>query len=921
MPSVLTKFLKEMRDGRARVLIAKSSALLSHGAFLFVGINYLGFNKNLLTICWIVSLCLIFQIIQLRWFGEQEKDSFVGALISSFGIANLISAGHQGMVYFLFPCFVTIAAKAVFRFQNKHIYNPTALAIVCCALFTKGHLTVTPGYQWGSANWISLMILIPGFFIVLPLSRRVPIALAFIVSYTGFLWIRASFINTALPFYSLFWGSLTAPSLILFTCYMITDPVTTPRSNKLQALAGFSTAALDFAFHRFKSYYSFFYALIVELSCRFLFNSYREFGGRNLPQVFKDYLINRKWQLAYFFVGFVVFNPAVWDLFKTLEDPGFQFVKDTAIMEKLSAPMIKMSEFPIDPRLKHLAKWLLFTEPVVIADIDNDGQQDLFILGALKQETERGLWVLHPEEQPKKVYVEEIQKYLRDYKKYGYPTGVTVADYDNDGKRDMFITFMGGQEGGLRVFHNVTPPGGELQFEEVSEKLGLREANNSLGLTLLDFDQDGKLDLFVINHTYKNLPDYSTPVHLDLFSLPAPEFEGDKRATDFMINSWVRSTSSDPNILYLNKGDHFEKVDGQKIGLTEKRVSLAVGASDLNHDGYPDIYVANDAGPDNLYFNESGKYLRLIQGQGSQAIGQDYSKGMTVTIGDFEGKGWNDVYVSNIHHPFIVEGSMLWSFSEDSFKDPQSIKNLASPMGVLNEDRWGWGAAVRDFNNDGMVDLVQADGMFDASWEGAESCIDYFYLNEKMVRSDYHFFKNAANWADTRGACLFGDEKNRVFIAKENEKGERHFYDSAELTGLTEAGPWRAVAAGDFSNSGRYDIVITSPFKSPLFYRNQSTSKVLRHWIGFDLESLSPRCHREAFNSWVTISYVDSKGKKRSQFQEKLLVNGFSSQGDSRIHFGLDDYAGNVQAQIMWCGRFPQNLSLPADQYHHLIFK
>ena len=117
------------------------------------------------------------------------------------------------------------------------------------------------------------------------------------------------------------------------------------------------------------------------------------------------------------------------------------------------------------------------------------------------------------------------------------------------------------------------------------------------------------------------------------------------------------------NRLFIQDKGQFNEL--KNIGLPETFWTLAIGTGDLNRDGWTDLYVANDFGPDNLYFNKNGKKLEKIEGKLFGSIGKDTYKGMNASVGDVDGNGLLDVYVSNVHHEMQAEGSLLWMFSEN----------------------------------------------------------------------------------------------------------------------------------------------------------------------------------------------------------------------------------------------------------------
>ncbi len=155
------------------------------------------------------------------------------------------------------------------------------------------------------------------------------------------------------------------------------------------------------------------------------------------------------------------------------------------------------------------------------------------------------------------------------------------------------------------------------------------------------------------------------------------------------------------------------------MGMPETHWSLAVSTVDFNRDGWTDLYVANDFGPDDVYLNEGGVRFRRVAGRLFGEIGRDTYKGMNASVADFDRNGWLDVYVSNVHHSLQAEGSLPWMVGPGRDAFTPAFRDEATFRGALNERRFGWGAAAGDLDNDGWPDLVQANGMVDDRLDAA----------------------------------------------------------------------------------------------------------------------------------------------------------------------------------------------------------
>ena len=397
---------------------------------------------------------------------------------------------------------------------------------------------------------------------------------------------------------------------------------------------------------------------------------------------------------------------------------------------------------------------------------------------------------------------------------------------------------------------------------------------------------------------------------------------------DFMHASWHLANNGGKNLMFYQSADHrFIQQDSDKMGLPETRWSLAVGVADLNHDQWPDIYIANDFGPDDLYYNHKGESFENIKGTIFGSIGKDTYKGMNVSMADFDQTGWLGIYISNVHHAFQAEGSLLWNFSPSKDSQKPNIEEEASAKGVLNEERFGWGAAAIDFDNSGWIGLAQANGMVDDTWDKKfETCPDYWYVNEKVARSPPSYHRFANRWGDLRGSCIYGKEQNRIYLNRGLQE-KPQYIDVADQVGVTELTNSRGVAAADFDNRGRRDLIFTHPFSVATLYKNilkpqpQGMAKKLAHWLTLTLESKDPRCNREAVGTKVILTVTKKDQKSFRLLQEQQVVSGFSAQSDKRMHFGLGADVENVKAEIDWCyGVQKQTFEhLAIDQIHPLI--
>jgi hypothetical protein len=559
-------------------------------------------------------------------------------------------------------------------------------------------------------------------------------------------------------------------------------------------------------------------------------------------------------------------------------------------------------------------------DAVAAGDYDGDGRVDLFLTHPLRAAADRnalyrnlGGWRFE------RVPLPALDDLSHAPDRYGLAAGALFADYDGDGDQDLFLSVGYGE---CRLLRNRLVETGRADFEDVTRASGIEEYTVSLAANFLDFDRDGNLDLFIANAMSPLLTGYDPPRRLSIFHLPEPEYAGDRRMLDFMHSSWDNASNGGRNVLYRNLGGgRFQRLDPVAMGLPETHWSIAVGTGDLNRDGWTDLYVANDFGPDDLYLNEAGRRFRRVAGRVFGTVGRDTYKGMNATLADFDRNGWLDVYVSNVHMPLQAEGSLLWMAYPSGGFVPE-LRDEATRRGALNEHRFGWGGAAGDLDDDGWPDLVQVNGMVDDTLDHDPrfaTCRDYWYLNEKLMRSGPEIHTFVDMWGDLRGACINGREANRVY--RNRGAGEKpQFVDVAPQLGWGPETPARGALLADLDNDGDLDLGITHMAGPFVLYRNTRAegTGADRHWIGLELEGDGVSCNRQAAGTRVVVAY--GAGRDRvEQVQEVTVTNAFSAQGDRRLHFGLGAHAGPVEVTVGWCGAEPVPVGrLDVDRYHEL---
>jgi Na+-translocating ferredoxin:NAD+ oxidoreductase RnfD subunit len=912
--------VKWIHNMNARWIIA---SLL--GSYLILGFTVLGFNRTPFQAFVTTSSACLFDVFLSRIFKKRWIFP-LSAMITSFSLSILLNYSHNFFVLFI-PVFFAIGFKYILTFNDRHVFNPAQSAVSFSLLFASSLITSSPAYQWNGIAHMGAFIAGFGLFLLAPSVKRLPLVSSFLFFFTLQILFRSWLMKHHLPFETLFLGTITSPAFFLFTFFMITDPATSPPNPKHQILVGFSLAFLDLIFHIKQSYHTFFFAGFTLQSSRLIYlhlKAIKEKGSFYRYFIEKFYLsgyYKRPLLLGLILLSALQFYQKVLSPKMEINHVAFKFQsidpESTSINPNFGDVLLR-----VDPRTQHMAKWLLSVgDAVAVGDYDEDGLVDLFFTFPLKDDENRNsLYKNLGDFKFERISLPMISEKTKNVKDYGLPTNAMFVDYDNDKDLDLFITYAFGSP---ILLENQLIETGFAEFKDVTKDRGLDLYTNSISANFFDFNRDGSLDLIIGNVWPKYLPDYpnNSPQKLNLFKLPEPQYEGDIRMFNFIHESWHMADNGGVNDLLIQdpKTKKFILKDSTKIGLPEHYWTLAIGTGDLNQDGWIDLYVANDFGPDQLYYNRSGKSFEKIEGKMFGSIGKDTYKGMNATLADIDNNGMLDVYVSNVHHELQAEGSLLWMFSPglDSFYP--NIEDQATKRNALNEDRFGWGASVADFDNNGFLDIAQANGMVDDSIDKKyEECPDFWYVNEKIARSGPEIHKYVHNWGDIRGYCIYGKEKNRLYL--NTGSNVNTFVDVADKVGMTEETNSRGMSSVDLNNDGMLDLIVTHQFSSPTIYENK-INKEKSSWIGFKLTADAITCNSNALGSKLELTYQTQDGEFKKQFRELQLVSGFTAQNDMRAHFGLGNLKTDsiVSLKVDWCQKkITEFKNLRFNQYHEL---
>ncbi|HXJ39178.1 MAG TPA: VCBS repeat-containing protein, partial [Bryobacteraceae bacterium] len=366
--------------------------------------------------------------------------------------------------------------------------------------------------------------------------------------------------------------------------------------------------------------------------------------------------------------------------------------------------------------------------------------------------------------------------------------GVAAADYNNSGHQSLFITAYGR----TTLYRN----NGDRTFTDVTRESGLLIEGWTTSAVWFDYDNDGRLDLFVARYV-----DYGPP---------GKHFSCGNNKLGRNFYCVPRLFSPTTNLLFHNNGDGtFTEVGAKGEFGASPGKSLGAVATDINNDGRLDLFVANDTAQNQLFLNRgNGKWEEsaLPAGVGFSADGRPRS-GMGADAADLDGDGWQDLFVSNIDRESF---SIYRNRHDETFSDTAFDHGVAQATRLLS----GWGLKYFDYDNDGAVDLILANGHPDDMVESYSPGVQY---REPLL--------------------LFHNEKGRL----RNVTADA---GPAFTRGLTA----RGLAVGDFDNDGRLDVLISNNGAAPLLLRNRAGET--NHWLGLHL--VGTHCNRDAIGARIT---------------------------------------------------------------------
>ncbi|MBO0859703.1 MAG: CRTAC1 family protein [Chloracidobacterium sp.] len=442
--------------------------------------------------------------------------------------------------------------------------------------------------------------------------------------------------------------------------------------------------------------------------------------------------------------------------------------------------------------------------------------------------------------------------------------GVCVGDFDNDGWEDLYVSNFGRN----RLYHN----NHDGTFTDVAEKAGITVGSWSTGCAFGDYDGDGRLDLFVAGYVAFNLNDLP-PSGNGQVAAGEKKDEG-KRDTGMgavyaagsgyckyrgqRVMCGPRGLKGAPDHLFHNNGDGTFSESTKQAGVEDKAGYYGFGVAwfDYDDDGWLDLIVANDSRPNYIYHNKgNGKFddVSYTSGASLDENGREQAH-MGVAIGDYDGDGRDDIHITN----FADDSNVLYhNEGGGNFTDV----TFASGLGEISIPFLGWGTNFFDYDNDGALDLLVANG---------------------------HVYPvvDTANWGTSY--------KQRLLLFR-NVNGRFYELGSSAGVALNLPRSSRGSAIGDFDNDGDLDILLNNIDDVPTLLRNDGAAQV-GHWLAVKLiGDVNRKCPRDAIGATV---FCKVGGK--TMRAEIASGRGYNSQSDLRAHFGLGVATKIDSLEVRW---------------------
>ncbi len=521
---------------------------------------------------------------------------------------------------------------------------------------------------------------------------------------------------------------------------------------------------------------------------------------------------------------------------------------------------------------------------LAVGDFNSDGLPDLVFTGGTAAIT---LYLNKGNLQFEDV---TAQSKLNDHNNKGETTGITMADVNGDGLLDIYVLKKGLQGnadktyfsdyGGNLLFLNQ----GNLTFREQSKQYNLNIIGNSAAANFFDYDNDGDLDLYLVN-------------------LPAPG-----RTFDLEYYKTAPTLKWYSDLFMENKSGVFEDVT-EAVGLLHKRnLGQSLSVADVNNDGWVDVFVANDFyGRDFLYINNKDK---TFTEKGREYFNVNAMSAMGSDFADIDQDGYMDLFVGEMMPETNYRQKLnLTPFSLEIFNQlkKQKMQQYTRNMLYLNNGgaqyaeiglfagvhatEWSWGSIFGDMDNDGNVDLFVANG------------IKRDMTNMDFIRNQ--FDGDMAASTDPQKPVAKSVSETLPSVVTPNfafkNMGNLNFKKVAEAWGLNTAVHSRNAVLADLDNDGDLDLILNNIDTIPFLYQNHSEQLANVYYLKVRLQG-------DNWNTYGLGAKVSIYAGGKVQVQQLASTKGFSASPEPMMHFGLDSIATIDSIKVHWLGGKTQSI-------------
>jgi hypothetical protein len=537
-----------------------------------------------------------------------------------------------------------------------------------------------------------------------------------------------------------------------------------------------------------------------------------------------------------------------------------------------------LSERPTPHRTELLYEYFSNGGGVAIGDVNDDGLDDIYFTGNMSY---NALYL----NKGAMTFEEVTAAAGVAGRRNTWNTSVTMADVNGDGRLDLYVSYSGELPLDRRVDELYINQGSDDQgvprFEEQAEAYGLSNPHSSNQAYFLDYDRDGDLDLFLQTHNVKTLPRRGRDATQAL------------RRQDDPVNG---------NRFYVNNDGSFEDVTRQ-VGIesSPETYGLGAGISDINRDGWPDIYVGNDYyAPDYLYINnQDGTFINRLEA----SVGHISRSSMGVDVSDINNDGLSDIIVADMlpeenrrmklmylpndrdAHEQDIQSGNYHQFTRNTLQlnnGDGTFSEIGQLAGVSNTD-WSWAALAADFDNDGWKDMFVTNGIL------------HDHTNQDFLR-----FKEA--YSARRGYNLTPQDVGRLMSQMPSNELENYvFRNTGGVTYEDVTSRWNldipinsnGAAYADLDGDGDLDLVTNNINVEASLFENRSRDTNDNTYLSVALEGAAGNTF--GFGAKVTLYTAETK-----QYLEQFPARGYLSSVSPVLHFGLGTHERVDSLHVVW---------------------